>query len=349
MKVLRSTAWPLVRRSRWLAVGAVALALAGCAQDAPQDSLKPAGPAARTIDNLFTPVFLIGVVVFFLVQGLILYSVLKFRRRDDSFPAQLHGNTRLEVGWTILPALVLAVVAVFTVPVIFELNEEPEGALQVDVTGQKYWWAYSYPDQEMVPGGGITTANELKIPAGEPVFLKLRSEDVIHSFWAPRLNGKRDVVPGRVHTWTLEADEPGVYSGQCAEFCGTSHANMRLKVVALDAAGWEEWVASQQEEPEVPTEGLAAEGYDVFGQLCSSCHVVDGQYDQVAETSPSAPNLTHLFSRDCFAGCIYDLNDRNELEAWLRDPQRKAGSLMVIGQLSEIQIDQLYAYLKTLE
>jgi len=156
-------------------------------------------------------------------------------------------------------------------------------------------------------------------------------------------------VPGRLHTWNLEADEPGVYSGQCAEFCGTSHANMRLKVVAHDPAGWDEWVASQQEEPEVPTDGIEAEGYEVFGQLCASCHVVDGQWDQVAETSPSAPNLTHLYSRDCFAGCIYDLNDRNEVEAWLRNPQRKAGSLMVIGELSETQIDQLYAYLTTLE
>jgi cytochrome c oxidase subunit 2 len=201
----------------------------------------------------------------------------------------------------------------------------------------------------MVPGGGIDTANELHIPAGEPVFLRLESQDVIHSFWAPRLNGKRDVVPGRIHTWNLEADEPGVYSGQCAEFCGTSHANMRLKVVAHDPGSWDEWVASQQEEPEVPTAGIEAEGYEVFGQLCASCHVVDGQWDQVAETSPAAPNLTHLFSRDCFAGCIFDLNDRNEVEAWLRNPQRKAGSLMVIGELSELQIDQLYAYLTTLE
>lgn len=340
------------RPLRWVATALVALTVAGCATDAPQDTLDPAGPAARTIDTLSNSMFIIAAIVFVLVQGLIIYMVVRFRRRDgddDVFPAQLHGNTRLEIGWTILPAVVLAAVAVFTVPVIFELNEEPENALVVDVEGQKYWWGYEYGDQEMVPGGGITTANELHIPAGEPVFLKLRSNDVIHSFWAPRLNGKRDVVPGRLHTWTVEADEPGVYSGQCAEFCGTSHANMRLKVVAHDEAGWAEWVEDQQREPEVPTEGLAAEGYEVFGQICASCHVVDGQWDEVAEASPPAPDLTHLFSRDCFAGCIYDLNDRNELEAWLRNPQRKAGSLMVIGELSETQIDQLYAYLTTLE
>jgi mono/diheme cytochrome c family protein len=124
---------------------------------------------------------------------------------------------------------------------------------------------------------------------------------------------------------------------------------MRLKVVAHDEAWWQDWVDSQQGEPEVPTEGLAAAGYDVFAGLCATCHVVDGQFDEVADTSPAAPNLTHLFSRDCFAGCIYDLNDRNEVEAWLRNPQRKAGSLMVIGALSEEQIDQLYAYLSTLD
>ena len=343
----------MVRRRHAGVLVAVGLALAACADNAPQDSLDPAGPNARTIDNLFTPVLWIAVGVFVVVQALIVGFLVKYRRRkddsDDELPGQIHGNTRLEVGWTILPALILGGVAVVTVPAIFVLEEKPDNAIEVAVEGQQFWWAYTYDEAAGATERPFVTANELHIPAGEPVYLTLTSKDVIHSFWAPRLNGKRDVVPGRVHTWTLEADEPGVYSGQCAEFCGTSHANMRLKVVAHDEVGWKEWVATQQEEPAVPTEGLAAEGYEVFGQLCSTCHVVDGQWDQVAEASPAAPNLTHLFSRDCFAGCIYDLNDRNELEAWLRNPQRKAGSLMVIGELSETQIDQLYAYLTTLD
>ncbi|MDQ3147526.1 MAG: cytochrome c oxidase subunit II [Actinomycetota bacterium] len=329
---------------------------AACAGDAPQDTLEPAGPAARSIDNLFGPVFLVAVLVFIVVEGVIVYAVVKFRRRgdgsedDDLLPAQVHGNTRLEIGWTILPALVLAAVSIFTVPVIFDLNEEPEDALQVDVVGQQFWWGYSYPEQDLVPDGGITTANELHIPAGRPVFLKLTSEDVIHSFWTPRLNGKRDVMPGRTHTWTLEADDPGVFSGQCAEFCGTSHGNMRLKVVAHDRAGWQDWVERQQEVPEEPAESDETfAGYEVFGQRCAVCHEVDGSYEEVAEESPPAPNLTHLYSRDCFAGCIYDLNDRTELEAWLRNPQRKAGSKMVIAPLTEPEIDQLYAYLRSLE
>jgi cytochrome c oxidase subunit 2 len=344
---------PPSRRLAALAAG-LALALSACASDAPQDTLDPAGPEARTIDNLFGPVMIAAFVVFVVVQALVVYAVIKFRRRPDEpegpdeVPPQVHGNTRLEIGWTILPALVLAVVAIFTVPVIFELDEQPEDALTVDVVGQQFWWAYRYPEQEHTGGPEFTTANELHIPAGQEVLLRLRSEDVIHSFWAPRLNGKRDVVPGREHTWRLEADDPGVYSGQCAEFCGASHANMRLKVVAHTEEDWQEWLDGQQQPAEEPTEELAAAGFDLFGQRCATCHQVDGSFEEVAEDSPPAPNLTHLFSRDCFAGCIYDLN-RNELEAWLRDPQRKAGSLMVIGQLTETEIDQLYAYLRTLE
>ncbi len=325
---------------------------AACASDAPQDTLQPAGPNARTIDNLFGPVFLAAVFVFFVVEGVIVYAVFRYRRREgddeDVLPAQVHGNTRLEVGWTILPALILAVVAVFTVPVIFELNERPDDALEVNVYGQKYWWSYEYAGQQVGGGRDFQTANELHIPAGRPVFLRLTSRDVIHSFWAPRLNGKRDVMPNREHTWRLEADEPGAYSGQCAEFCGDSHTNMRLKVVAHDQAGFEDWVASQQEEPDVPTSGAAQEGYDLFEARCATCHQVDGSFEEVAADSPPAPNLSHLFARNCFAGCMFERN-RNELEEWLRNPQRKAGSLMVIAQLTEPEIDQLYAYLETLE
>ncbi|MGI9119434.1 MAG: cytochrome c oxidase subunit II [Acidimicrobiales bacterium] len=336
---------------------ALGLALTGCAANAPQDSLDPAGPEARMIDNLFIPVVWVAAVVFVVVEGLIVYAVIKWRRRDgddeDEMPTQLHGSTKLEIGWTILPALVLALVSVFTIPVIFKLNAKPADPLEVSVSAQKYWWGYTYPTQPgfgITQGDGIVTANELHIPAGRPVYLTLTSRDVIHSFWAPRLNGKRDVVPGRTHTWTIEADKPGAYSGQCAEFCGTSHANMRLKVVAHDPAGWDAWVRQMQRDPMEPLAGPAADGFALFQQKgCAGCHQIDGSYQTVAPDSPSAPNLTHLFSRDCFAGCIYDLNDRNELEAWLRDPQRKAGSLMVIGELTEDEIDSLYAYLSTLE
>lgn len=345
----------MARRAGQLVLAtALSLVVAGCASNAPQDTLKPAGSYARQIDNLFKPVFYIAVVVFVVVELLIVVAIIKFRRRDDDsddeFPRQIHGNTRLEIGWTILPALVLVGVAFATVPLIFDLNEKPKNAMNVTVIGQKYWWAFEYPVQDKFGiTKTITTANELHVPAGTKIYLTLKSKDVIHSFWAPRLNGKRDVVPGRILRWSLEADKAGAYSGQCAEFCGTSHANMRLKVVAHNPADWNAWVA-QMERPDVkPTSGLAAEGYQLFQQKgCSGCHRVDGQWNEVKATNPSAPNLTKLFTRDCFAGCIYDLNNRNELEAWLRNPQRKAGSLMVIGQLSEGEIDRLVAYLRTL-
>lgn len=349
--------------SRWGRLAALAslVLLSACAKDAPQDFLKPEGPFAKKIDNLQKPVFLIGLIVFALVELVIVVAIVKFRARPgddpDALPLQLHGNTRLEIGWTILPAVVLAVIAFATLPVIFDLDEEPGEKMEVTVYGQKYWWGYEYPGPSEVPanaayglaGNGIRTANELHIPVGVPVWLTLESNDVIHSFWAPKLNGKRDVVPGRVHNWKLEASKPGVYSGQCAEFCGLSHAFMRLKVVAHDQASWDDWVETMQAPVEAPASGLAAEGFELFSQKgCSGCHQVDGQYEEVAAESPSAPNLTKLFTRDCFAGCIYDLDDRNELESWLRDPQRKAGSLMRIGQLTEDEIDRLYAYLETL-
>ncbi|MBW3611699.1 MAG: cytochrome c oxidase subunit II [Actinobacteria bacterium] len=347
----------MARRSKFVLLTLVlALATAGCASNAPQDSLDPAGPFAETIDNLFMPVVWVAVAVFILVEGAIVYFVVRYRRRtgddDDDMPVQFHGSTKLEITWTILPALVLGLIAVFTIPVIFELNAKPAGALEVDVTGQKFWWGYTYRGGQPAFGVNedIVTANELHIPAGQPVYLTLTSPDVIHSFWAPRLNGKQDVVPGRIHTWSIQAFEPGVYSGQCAEFCGTSHANMRLKVVAHDQAGWEDWVEQMQSTPIEPISGLAAEGFELFTQKgCAGCHRVEGAFEAVAADSPPAPDLTHLFSRDCFAGCIYDLDDRNELEAWLRDPQRKAGSLMVVGEITEEEIDALYAYLETLE
>ena len=401
------------RRTLWrflpLALLAVLL-LAGCADNAPNDTMDPAGPAARDIYNLSEPVFLAAIVIFFLVEGVAIFIVFKFRRRagDDEVPAQTHGNTKLEIGWTILPAIVLAVISVPTVVSVFDLFEKPENALEVSVTGQQWWWSYEYDDY-MIDGTDtpVVTANELHIPAGQPVSLELRSKDVIHSFWSPRLNGKRDVVPGRVHTWKIEADEPGRYAGQCTEFCGASHANMLLTVVAHSPADWEEWIAGQQEvrEPLVAgtdteagsgdtgdtggsantggeteedtqqgdqaapgqapgenqaggasegtdTESLTPEqqGFQLFGSRgCAGCHVVNGSYDDVAASSPSAPDLTHLFSRRCFAGCMFELN-QNQLEAWLRNPpDRKPGSLMPNLGLTEAEIDQLIAYLKTLE
>ncbi len=221
----------------------VAIFLASCASNAPQDSLDPAGPYARQIDALFRPVFWIATAVFVLVEGLIVVAVIRFRDRgedDDRVPEQVHGNRRLEIMWTIAPAVLLAAIAVPTIATIFSLDAKPAGALDVRVViGHQFWFEVQYPDMDVV------TANEMHIPVGQPVYVTIESVDVIHSFWVPRLAGKQDVVPGSVHHLKIEADEPGLYEGQCAEYCGESHANMQFAVVAQTPADFQTWVAGR--------------------------------------------------------------------------------------------------------
>jgi cytochrome c oxidase subunit 2 len=390
------------RRPRWLAVPALAaltVALGGCASDAPQDSLNPQGPQARTIDDLIMPIFAVAGVVLLIVVVAIGYCVFRFRDRPDrdEMPEQTHGKPALEIGLTIAPAVLLAVIGVFTVKTIFDLDEQPNDALQIDVVGQQWWWEFTYPALATETGGPIVTSGEMVIPAGEPIALRLTSRDVIHSFWIPPLNGKRDTVPGRVHTLTMEADEPGEYWGQCAEFCGLSHANMRMRVVALSAEDWDRWVANQQRLAAEPTDEQALAGMEQFTGLCASCHQVNGLVDAEGEpviadaatqvVAGVAPDLTHLMSRTTFAGGTFDLkvpectNDPEytaeyvtgtadnclneaELEEWLRNPPAKKPMFsdpenlestdglyrgMPNLGLSEDQIDQLVAYLRTLK
>jgi cytochrome c oxidase subunit 2 len=326
------------------------MALSACTDHAPQDALKPKGPIARTEDHLFKPVFWIAVAVFILVEGLIVYSVIRFRRRgDDDAPVQVHGNSTLELGWTIAPAVLLLVIGFFTIKTVFEVNRIPKGpnVVHVTVIGHRWWWEYRYPDLR------ITTANELHIPIGRPVALTLESDDVIHSFWPPALAGKVDVVPGRKNHMTIQADLPDTYFGQCAEYCGTSHANMRLRVVAMTGNNFDTWVSQQQAGPALISSSTAASnsatpaeaGAALFlSKGCSGCHTVNG-----VSVGSVGPNLTHLQSRTTFAGATFDLNDRN-LREWLRDPPAmKPGSVMPNLNLSEEEITQLIAYLDTLK
>ena len=228
-----------------------ALVAAACGRgELPQDTLSNLeGPEARNVDRLWDLVFPIATVIFFLVMGLLAVVVLKFRSRsDEDQPVQVHGNAKAEIGWTIVPALILAVVGVFTVVTVFDINERAVGAevLQVKVTGHQWWWEYEYPEE------GIVTANELVIPAGRPVQLELTASDVIHNFWPPKLAGKVYAIPGRINYMKIQADRPGDYSGQCAEYCGLSHANMRLRVIAYAPEEFDEWVENQQEDAPAP-------------------------------------------------------------------------------------------------
>ena len=307
-------------RRRALTIVGLGLVVVGCAEDAPQDTWQPAGENAQRIQNLQWPVFLIAGVVFVLVAAAITWALWRYRDRGQPIPKQTHGKPALEIGLTILPALILIGVAIPTVGGIMALAKTDDTECYVNITGQQWWWEADYPTQ---PGCGgierpIVTSGQVVIPIGTNVLVRGTSRDVIHSWWIPRLNGKKDMVPGRVHTVRLEAEQPGIYAGQCTEFCGLSHANMRMEVVALTPEDFETWKANQLSEYTPPEEGtLAAQGEQTFIQQCSRCHQVDGLLDTEGDPviatpelyvySEAAPNLTHLMSRNTFAGATYNL------------------------------------------
>lgn len=339
-----------------------ALIAAGCAEDKPLNTFEPRGPKAEAIDQLSQPIWYIMAVVFVLIVGGGIVLALKGRVKPEDFdyedlPHQTHGNDRLEIAWTIVPAVLLAVISIPMVRDIWRLEERNDtGALDVMVIGRQWWWEYRYDtdndgffedadgDGQLwgVDGAGgdrddrewplnlalddddLSVANELVFPAGVQVDLTITSGDVIHSYWIPRLNGKRDAVPGRFHTWSLEAFEPGKYTGWCTEFCGLSHARMRMSAVALSQAEYDLWLANQLQDavlPEAPAAGEEASseaaGRAVFEQNCVSCHVIasDGytfggddygdDFTPGVLKSGAAPDLTHFATRSVFAGAIY--------------------------------------------
>jgi cytochrome c oxidase subunit 2 len=352
---------------RGVAMSVALLALiAGCAKDAPQDVLDPAGPIAVEADHLFRKLLFFAVVpVLALVEGLLIVSVVRHRHRvGRPEPAEVDGHAKLR--WVVAPALVLMFVDLIPLAgeakTTFELAREPEGdVLQVEVYGHMWWWEYLYPEAK------ISTANELHIPTGRPVRLTLRSiepglpapeagkyaQGVLHSFWVPKLAGKQDVVPGRDNKLTLIADKPGTYRGQCAEYCNLSHANMRLRVVAQKPADFEAWVKEQQRPAVRPASGAAADGYEIFtGEGgCISCHTVVGVEGAEGRVGP---NLTHLKSRKTFAGAIFE-NTAENLTKWVKDPpamkpmRPDKGTGMPDQGLSDKEVGKVVAYLETLE
>ena len=296
-----------------------AVVLAGCASNAPQDTWAPKGPNAQKIDTLQKPVFAVAGIIGVIVFVAVVVAVIKFKDRGQPIPHQTHGNPALEITLTIIPALILAVVGVFTFRTVFDLAKTDDTEMIINVTGQQWWWEYDYPVQNDY---GITqpiiTSGQLVIPVGTKVMLRQTSRDVIHSYWIPALNGKRDAVPGRVHLNRLEADEPGIYAGQCTEFCGLSHANMRMEAIALSKEDFAKWVANQLKPYSPPMEAtLAKEGETVFLNQCVRCHQVNGlkRADGTAVIAApdenlvagAAPNLSHLMSRNTFAGAMFDL------------------------------------------
>lgn len=305
----------------------------------PLNTLSPEGRKADLIYNLVIPVFAVAGLVFILVEVGVLWMVYRFRRNEtdtdgEGEPVQVHGNTGLEIGWTIVPALLLAVIAVFNANVILQMDDVRGEVVDVTVVGQQWWWEYRY-DTNDDGAVDIITATQLVIPAGRDVRLAIQSRDVIHSFWIPALNGKKDAVPGRTHDLVIEAAEPGIYEGQCTEFCGLSHGVMRMQVKALAPADYEAWLERMTTPPEQPTDPAAISGQEIFVQQCATCHQINGlapgaeaPYEYAEMPNPNygedvgtpllsqnAPNLTHLMMRDTFAGNLLDLYEDNPVNA----------------------------------
>ena len=335
---------------RFVVAGGLGLVLGACSGSGPQTSLEPLGPAADRIDSLWLLVYVIASVVFILVMGALVFAIIRFREKkgDERQPIQTHGNTRLEITWTIIPAVILAVITVPTVQGIFELREEPTDpdTIHINVTGHQWWWEYEYPGFTGEDGRSLFTANELHIPAGVPVYLTMTSADVIHSFWVPPLNGKRDVVPGSISNLILTADPAaatvdlgfgeGVILGQCAEFCGLSHADMRIRAFIHSQEEFQTWVDQQLQPAPVAETGPAADGFRTFTAVCTACHQSTVQqpdgtvetvgpndfYVDIAGTelhSALAPDLTGFNSRTTFGGAVFT-NDSEHLTVWLDDP-----------------------------
>jgi cytochrome c oxidase subunit 2 len=324
---------PRFRRAALPIVGVVttAVVLASCGSGKAagphnrQNALRPAGPNAQKILNLTRPFFWIAVLVGLFVGIATVYAALRFREKpgEERRPVQVHGNIALEISWTIIPALILAVMGVFTVAGIFDLAKKPTGpdVVHVTVTARQWWWQFTYTDK----GNGVETANELHIPVNQPVYLSLVGPPkcvapcygvgVIHSFWIPELNGKKDVVPGRTQYLTLEASRTGTFLGQCAEYCGLSHANMRMRVIAQSKADYDAWVASQQVGK---SQADLLKGVQAAQWGCAGCHSFEPK-----KPGAVGPNLVHLADRDGFAGDMYRMNFSN-LWQWVYDaPGRK--------------------------
>lgn len=321
-------------------VGA-SLLLSGCAWDGPQSTLVGRSDFAREILHVYGIITWISLGIAAVVVVVLAWVLVRFRERAGAgVPPQVRGHALLEISWTVAPAVVLLIIAIPTIEVVFRTQgAPPRGALEVVVRGRQWWWEFYYPEYQ------LTTANELHLPAGRPAVLTLEGPDVIHSFWVPKLGGKRDVVPGRVNRLTFTPDAPGDYLGQCAEFCGTAHANMGLRVIVDAADAFERWVANERAPAIPPADGPAADGARVYAaSACVGCHTVRG-----VSAGVLGPDLTHFGGRTTLAAGMLP-NTAENLAAWIRDPQRvKPGAKMPALGLTEAQARAVAAYLLSLK
>ena len=336
---------------RTFSLGAIALLAAffsACSanRELPMTTLAPKSDLSDWIYRLFIEVTLWDTLILIIVIVAFILAVFFFSTRvgEAAPPKSAASDLGLEIAWTIGPALVILMISIPTVRTIFRSQPRipPEGALRIKVTAHQWWWEFQYGES------GVTTANELHIPTGRAIYLDLMSSDVIHSFWVPQLGGKRDVVPGQINELTFVAQIPGVYPGQCAEFCGDSHANMRFRAIVESPEQFAQWTAQQQAAP-LPadriTDASAANGAKVFANSpCGTCHRIEG-----VTKGYIGPDLTHFAGRTTMAGGIMP-NTPENVAQWITDPQTlKPGALMPPLGLRGQQLNDLVAYLESLK
>jgi cytochrome c oxidase subunit II len=311
----------------------------------------PASTPAKSIADLSVLVFVVTGIIFVVVCTLLVYSVVKFRGRVKDAgrePAQVYGSTQIELAWTIIPILIVVVLFLATARVIHAIQDAPEpaGAVQVTAIGHQYWWEFRYPRL------GIVTANELHIPVSDPghptpTFLQLLSADTDHSFWVPELGGKTDLIPNHPNRMWMDPQHEGVFLGQCAQYCGTQHAKMLLRVSVDGPEDFAAWVRAQQR-PAVEDTGATAgatAGRRVFeSNACMNCHAVAG----TPADGRFGPDLTHLMSRATIAAGVAQ-NTHDNLRLWIQNPSAiKPGSLMPAMKLSDADLDAVVSYMETL-
>ena len=317
----------------------------------PTSIFAPAATPAHAIFNVSMLVLSVTLAIFLVVAGLLLYALIRYRHRpedSDREPAQIYGSNQIELSWTVIPILIVVMLFLSTTRVILGTRAipKPESAMNVTVIGHQFWWEYRYPTM------GVVTANELHIPVSDPAhpaptYLTLSSADVDHSFWVPRLAGKTDLIPNRVNEMWMDPQQAGLYLGQCAQYCGTQHAKMLLRVYVQSPAEFARWIRQQKEPARRDFAGnpAAAEGQTVFlHNACINCHAIAG----TAATGRFGPDLTHMASRDTIAaGAIQ--NTSQNLRQWIDNPNSmKPGSLMPAMHLNEHDLDAITAYLSQL-
>lgn len=306
-------------------------------------TFSPASPQAHALTALFIGVLIVLAAIFVLVTGLVIFMIVRFRERPGAPEArQIFGWNALEVAWTLIPFGILAAMSVFMMYADHAADPPiPDGRKpDLQVIGHQWWWEVNYP------ASGVVAANEIHIPVGKPILIELQSADVIHDFWAPQLGRKIDAVPGHPNTLWIEADEPGTYMGECAEFCGVEHAWMRFRVIAQSEPEFDAWQRAQLVVPSMPSAPQAVAGAHLFAdKTCVNCHAVAG----TAANQSVGPDLTHLASREMLAGEAAP-NTPDDLYKWLKDPNSiKPDSHMPDFKLTDDEAHQLVAYLEGLK